>query len=406
MGSADGLPEFLATRSAEIAETVTDAVARHIVASSPWLTAEHQRRGADRTHMVARVLSLAATGAPFSDDDLLFYDDLGAQFARHGVPLQVLMDVFDVGTAAIAGESWRLAPAGHFADMARFTDAAARMMALARQASVRAYLEADRTGGDARPVRCVLAEALIAGKSALAVAQAANEELAPGYLVMASAVASPAQADALQAPAVARLIEAVPGALYCALESGLVVLLPVRASLGRAEDAASELVDRLSLAAAKQVFAAHAHAPGLASIPASLDEACSALRLAMAIPDARRRPYRLDDLLVELAISRQPDVRRRLAALLTPLEAGADLLRTLEALLAANLDRERAASELCIHRRTLRYRIDRIRELSGIDPDSVHGLQLLRAALTATRLPSQEPQHPQHPQTQGRTVAA
>jgi DNA-binding PucR family transcriptional regulator len=108
----------------------------------------------------------------------------------------------------------------------------------------------------------------------------------------------------------------------------------------------------------------------------------------MAIPDADRRLYRIDDLLVELAIFRQPDIRRRLAGLLSPLEAGTDLRQTLMVLLACNLDRERAARELCIHRRTLRYRIDRIRDLSGIDPDSLSGLQLLRAALTAARLPA------------------
>jgi hypothetical protein len=102
----------------------------------------------------------------------------------------------------------------------------------------------------------------------------------------------------------------------------------------------------------------------------------------------------MDDLLVELAISRQPDICQRLAALLSPLEEGTDLRHTLEVLLACNLDRERAARELCIHRRTLRYRVDRIRDLSGIDPDSVRGLQLLRTALTAARLPTAEPHHP------------
>ncbi|MFD0532815.1 helix-turn-helix domain-containing protein [Actinomadura luteofluorescens] len=55
-------------------------------------------------------------------------------------------------------------------------------------------------------------------------------------------------------------------------------------------------------------------------------------------------------------------------------------------LLACNLDRERAARELWIHRRTLHYRLDRIRELSGVDPSSARGLQLFRAALTSVRL--------------------
>jgi sugar diacid utilization regulator len=107
-----------------------------------------------------------------------------------------------------------------------------------------------------------------------------------------------------------------------------------------------------------------------------------------ATPDAECRPYREDALLVELAIARQPDIRARLAALLAPLDAGSDLYRTLEVLFACDLDRERTAAALCIHRRTLRYRLDRIRDLSGIAPDSLRGAQLLRAAVTAARLSS------------------
>jgi sugar diacid utilization regulator len=168
-------------------------------------------------------------------------------------------------------------------------------------------------------------------------------------------------------------------------------LFPAGSSQQQAEATAAELAGRLCALAGQQVCAAQAYQPGLARIPAALDEARNALCLAMAIPDRDHRPYRMNDLLVELAISRQPDIRQRLTDLLSPLEAGADLPHTLEVLLACNLDRERAARELCIHRRTLRYRVDRIRDLSGIDPDSVHGLQLLRAALTAARLPAPEP---------------
>jgi hypothetical protein len=387
------LPEVLATRSAEVAEAVADAVARHIVPSSPWLGAQHQRgeRAAERTHMVQRLLALAATGEPLTDEDFRFYEDIGTLFARHAVPLGVLMAAFDVGTTAIAGESWRIASAGHFTEMARFTDSAARMMAQAQQASIRAYLEAGRTGNDPRPVRWVLAEALVAGESVLAAAQAAGEKLAPGYLVMACAVASAAEADVLRRPEVSRAVESVPGTLYCGDQSRLVVFLPVRASRRQADAAAAELASRLCALAGQPVYAGLAFQPGLDSVPAALDEARATLRLVMAIPDADSRPYRMDDLLVELAIERQPEIRQRLTALLSPLEGGTDLRHTLEVLLASNLDRERTARELCIHRRTLRYRVDRIKDLSGINPDTVHGLQLLRAALTAARLPATEP---------------
>jgi len=339
--------------------------------------------------MVERVLELAAAGEPFTDDDLHSYQAFGAQFARHGVPLQVLTAAFDVGSGTIIRESWRIVSPGHFAEMTEFTGAAARMLKRAQHAAIRAYLEAGRTGSEPRSTRWVLAEALIAGQPASGVAQAAGQRLAPSYAVLACAV-SPVEAGALRGPAVSQAIESLPGALYCGDESRLVILVPVAASARAAEATAAELADRLCSLAGQQVYTAHAFQPGLASIPAAVDEARGALCLAMAIPDGERRLYRLDDLLVELAISRQPAIRQRLAGLLAPLEQGTDLRRTLEVLLACNLDRERTARRLCIHRRTLRYRVDRIRELCGIDPDSVPGLQLLRAALTARRLAAQE----------------
>jgi PucR C-terminal helix-turn-helix domain/GGDEF-like domain len=284
-------------------------------------------------------------------------------------------------------ESWRIAPAESFAEMAQFTESLARLVEQGRQAAVRGYLEA-RAGSDSRSARRVAAEELIGGECTPGAVQALGVQLAPGYLVLACAVPDPAGIGAGQVAAIGRDIEGIPGALHCGDLSALVVLLPVEDARQPPEATAAELARRLRSLAGQVVYAAQAHRPGLAGIPAALKEARRVLSLVKAIPDAGCRPYRMDDLLVELAIACQPDIRRRLAALLAPLDAGADLRRTLRVLFACDLDRERASRELCINRRTLWYRMDRIRALSGIDPDSAHGIQLLRAALTAARLPA------------------
>lgn len=167
--SAGTLPEILAARSAEVAEAVASAIASHIVPSSAWLTAEHARRESAtlRTSMVARVISLAATGERFSDDDRRFHEDLGVLFARQAVPLRLLAAASDVGTAAIIRESWRIAPAGYLTEMTRFTDSATSMMRLGLQASARAYQAAGQTAGQAaegsRPARWVPARAVNVG---------------------------------------------------------------------------------------------------------------------------------------------------------------------------------------------------------------------------------------------------
>jgi hypothetical protein len=394
VGSADSLPQILATRSTEIADAVTSAVARHVLPSSTSLTAEHERYRHLRARMIKRALDLAAAGEPYSAEDLRSYEDLGVLFARYSAPLSLLVASFDVGITAITRECWRIAPAESFAEMAQFAELAARMQDQARQTAVRGYLETS-AGSGGRSARLVVAEALTGGEPALAAAQAIGERLAAGYLVLACAVADPARIGARQTAAIHRDIDGIPGALHCGDLFDLVVLLPVEGSQRPAEAAAADLAGRLRALTGQMVYAARAYRPGLAGIPAAAEEARRALSLVKAIPDAACRPYRMDELLVELAIARQPDIRDRLTAVLAPLDAGPDLRHTLEALLACDLDRERTARELCIHRRTLRYRMDRIRDLSGVDPDSAHGIQLLRAALTATRLADLEPQNPQ-----------
>jgi sugar diacid utilization regulator len=385
LGSRSPLAEVLAAHSWEIADAVASAVGRQVTPSSAWLTAAHEHRPLLRAQMIKRALELATSSEPFSDDDLESYRELGTLFARHRVPLPLLIASFDIGVTAMIRELWHVAPAEHFAEMSRMTGRAAPMVEQSRQAATRGYLEA-LTGSAGRSARWVVAQALIRGESAPAAARALDEQLAPSYLVLACAVADPGHADARQMAAIERHIESLPGALHCGDLSTLIVLLPAEDSRRPPEAAAAELASRLQSLTGQVVRAACAHQPDLEQIPAALEEALRALALVNAIPDADCRPYRTDMLLVELAIAREPDIRQRLSALLTPLADGPDLHRTLEVLFACNLDRERTAKELCIHRRTLRYRMDRIRHLTGIDLDSAHGMQLLRAALVATRL--------------------
>jgi len=394
LGSPGALSEVMTTRSAEIAVAVASAVAGRVVPSSALLAAEYERGGFLREPIIARVLELASAGELFTDDDLGTLRGIGAGFADHHVPLSLLTTSFDVGITAMTRESWHIAPAEGFADMAQFTESLARLVEQGRQAAVRGYMEA-RAGSDSRSASRVAAEELIGGECTPEAVQAIGVKLAPGYLVLACAVPDPAGIGAGQVAAIHRDIEGIPGALHCGDLSALVVLLPVEDARQPPGATAAELASRLRTLAGQVVYAAQAHRPDLAGIPAALEEANRALSLVKAIPDAGCRPYRMDDLLVELAIARQPDIRRRLADLLTPLDGGADLRRTLKALFACDLDRERAARELGIHRRTLRYRMDRIQDLSGIDPDSAHGIQLLRAALTAVHLPAQRSPEPE-----------
>ena len=102
----------------------------------------------------------------------------------------------------------------------------------------------------------------------------------------------------------------------------------------------------------------------------------------------------VDGFLLELLLARSPDLADRLAGrVLGPLDAYAerrssDLLETLEAFLACELDRRRTAQQLHVHPNTLDYRLRRIAELTGLEPGRPRDLVLLELALARRRLAS------------------
>lgn len=114
-------------------------------------------------------------------------------------------------------------------------------------------------------------------------------------------------------------------------------------------------------------------------------EAEDILRVVCALG---RRPdvHQLDDVAVELAVANNPEVSRRLAALIEPVVRHPELLRTLEALIAADGNRARAAADLTIHRSTIDYRLGRVEALTGHSPVRIRGLQTLCTALAAHTL--------------------
>jgi hypothetical protein len=93
--------------------------------------------------------------------------------------------------------------------------------------------------------------------------------------------------------------------------------------------------------------------------------------------------YSVSDVLVEYAVIRQDEVARNLVDVIRPLRAHTALWDTLAALIDADYNRNQAANNLFIHRSTLDYRLQRIASITGCDPTSGRGAQVLTAALIA-----------------------
>jgi hypothetical protein len=109
-----------------------------------------------------------------------------------------------------------------------------------------------------------------------------------------------------------------------------------------------------------------------------------ARRISKVIPaePTPRALYTVDDVFIELSVADAPQIDGWMRALAERLRTGSNLIRTLEAYYRHDMSRVAAATALCIHPRTLDYRLRRIRTLTGVDPASTRGVRLLSTVAT------------------------
>lgn len=167
-----------------------------------------------------------------------------------------------------------------------------------------------------------------------------------------------------------------PGVLNTRHEGDLVLLVPDVDA-----DRTARVTERLTqwLNGDGWVTIARRDRSGLAD---GFREAGNVMRLVVA---GRRASgaYGISDVLVEYAVIRHEEIVEKLVAVVKPLRAHSVLWETLTALIDVDYNRNQAAKNLAIHRSTLDYRLQRIATVTGCDPTSGRGIQLLTTALIA-----------------------
>jgi len=124
----------------------------------------------------------------------------------------------------------------------------------------------------------------------------------------------------------------------------------------------------------------------LTAASASARGAVAALRAAPGWPDAPR-PVAADDLLPERALSGDGHARHHLVAdVYRPLAGEEVLLQTLSAFAEQGGSLEGTARALFVHVNTVRYRLRRIEDVTGLAPGHARDAYTLRVALTLGRL--------------------
>ena len=135
--------------------------------------------------------------------------------------------------------------------------------------------------------------------------------------------------------------------------------------------------------------------PTLAEATESARAALAALRAAPAWP-AAPRPVFAGDLLPERALAGDVAARRILRQEIygALVRAGGELLETLDAFLATGGVLESTARALYVHPNTVRYRLRRVGEITGLSPTVAREAFTLHIALTIGRLDPSTAQHP------------
>jgi hypothetical protein len=110
---------------------------------------------------------------------------------------------------------------------------------------------------------------------------------------------------------------------------------------------------------------------------------------AAPMEPAPRRLHTVADLFVELGVAHVPEADRWLGDLARRLAAGPDLVTTLDCYYRNDMHRLHTARSLNIHPRTLDYRLQRAREMTGMAPGSTQGVRVLSARWPASSRPRQ-----------------
>lgn len=336
--------------------------------------------------------TLSEDRAP-TEDELAEPRASAARRAQERVPLDAVLAAYHVGARVGWGEL--CAEARRPEETEQLVDAAARVLryiATVTGSVATAYLEERQSiHGEERDAARGLVAALLAGQETAALAARLGVQLASSYVVLVLEIGANADertagvAGAVAARRKVRRVQerldAVCGQPVLGLldATGGPVLLPAPvASLPR-------VVQDLQAAAGGDVRAGASEPVPPRALPQALAQAHDVLRLAVRLG---RPPglCTLADVLLEYQLTRPSAATDRIAALLEPLERNPDLLTTLDAYLAQDLDRRSTAAALHVHPNTLDYRLKRIVELTGLDPSTTTGLQLLASAAALRRV--------------------
>ncbi|MGW2050989.1 PucR family transcriptional regulator [Streptomyces sp. NPDC001858] len=379
------LLDRLAAQSAEIADVVWAKVRPLLNPCEAMCDAPPETTPPDLALTLSQAIDLFRRGQDITAGDLMRCTEPAVRLAEHGVRISPLLQAWELGSSTLLAEYWARALSGEQRQLAAFTHWITRTVSGITTEIAAAYSHTLKQTGLGLPRR-VLADMMVSGSVNDELAAAAHHEPADRYLVMAfgllDGIAPGPATVALGAAALA----AGDAGLCCQVGQHLCVLVPLR-SLETAPGIGARVLEKLRQAELPvrlpvgSVVAFREKLDDAAQRAITVESLAAAAELAGAVVEE-------NEIISELAMLRDRSYQEELMGLIAPLRQHPDLIDTLRTLYSMDLDRTRTARRLNVARRTLTYRIEKIEQLTGINPVRARGIQSLTLALTARNLPA------------------
>ncbi|WP_162958433.1 PucR family transcriptional regulator [Nocardia yunnanensis] len=183
-----------------------------------------------------------------------------------------------------------------------------------------------------------------------------------------------------------RRLAGIAGSFLYRDSGGWTTLLPLRAAADEraAIDSLADILRPKAATAKTALWVGVSAAPTRDRLPAAFAEA----RVLAETGRALRRPgmiCRREEMVFDYAIATSGAVAG-LARVLDPLDGQPMLAETLEVFILQDFNQNATARELSVHRNTVTYRLTRIAELTGYDPQTPAGISTLMGARVARQL--------------------
>lgn len=365
---------------AEIALRVRRTLARRVGRTAPWTAAETALVRDTIDFVVSLVVDSLVRPRPVPEDLLDSCRDIAAAAGRHRVAPAEVADCAGLVAVTLQAQLWQRARPGDRRDLAALAVPLEQAVGQVRDCMRDAHFAQLRRDGFAPGAARRVAAALVAGRATDEMLRAVGCTPVRRYRV----IAVRADLDTDARVVIGDALPQVPGALSCTVDGDDVIIEPAPEETGddqRSTGISALLRNDPRFHRAAVVVEPADGVDGVAGAARTargqLDEALRLGRLG--------RPTTRSELVLESRLLDGPTTARRLRALVSTLDHDPDLVRTLQVLYLNDLDRTRTAQDLGIARRTLAYRTQRIRELTGVHPTSTRGVQVLGPAVAVLR---------------------